>query len=408
MSVENKSHLTEGRRYKIAYLVSHPIQYQAPLLRFISTQPDFDLTVFFRSDHSIGDFYDDGFDKTIHWDVSLLDGYRHEFLPALGRTDRLGLLRPINYGIVRRLWAGQFDALWVHGYVPWFNWIAMAAARAAGIRTMVRDEASSLSKSRSTLKTILKRHLFFRLLNRATDAFLAIGTLNGNYYIENGIPREKIFSSPYCVDNWYFRNLAEAALADKERLRSELGLLPGRPVILYASKLQRRKRADDLLTAFAKLVDRDWASGKPYLLFAGDGEQRTELETAARPLGEDVRFLGFRNQSELPALFGLCDVFVLPSLAEPWGLVVNEVMSAGRPVIVSDEVGCWPDLVRDGVNGYVFPAGNADALAACLEQLLADEALRASMGRAGWDIIDQWDFRRVVAGLREALAAITR
>ena len=388
------------RRHRIAYLVSHPIQYQAPLLRYLSAQPDFDLTVFFRSDHSVGSHYDEGFGKTIDWDVDLLSGYRHEFLPALGRTDLIDHLRPVNYGLARRL-RGRFDALWVHGYAPWFNQSALVTAKAMGMVTLVRDEASALSKQRSPLKTALKRQTFFRFLNLAVDGYLAIGTLNRRYYEANGAVPERIFSAPYCVDNDYFQARAEASKPHRETFRSGLGLQPGRPIILYASKLQRRKKPDDLLAAYQRLD----SAARPYLLFVGDGEMRAELEPAA---SESVRFLGFRNQSELPAFFDLCDLFVLPSVAEPWGLIVNEVMCAGKPVVVSDEVGCAPDLVKDGVNGFVFPAGDVPALARCLTALTADTAQCRAMGEASRAIVGSWGIPEVADGLRRALTSLAK
>ena len=91
------------RRYRIAYLVTHPIQYQAPLLRLIAEQPDFDLTVFFQSDFSLHTHHDEGFGRAIAWDIPLLDGYRHEFLPAIGRRDMISAHRPFSYGFIRRL-----------------------------------------------------------------------------------------------------------------------------------------------------------------------------------------------------------------------------------------------------------------------------------------------------------------
>jgi glycosyltransferase involved in cell wall biosynthesis len=121
-----------------------------------------------------------------------------------------------------------------------------------------------------------------------------------------------------------------------------------------------------------------------------------------------VRFLGFQNQSELPALYDLCDVFVLPSNREAFGLVVNEAMNAGKPVIASDQVGCWPDLVRPGINGAVFPAGDAAALAAALRPFLLDPALRERAGQASLDLINRWSFAEDLVGLRRALASLVK
>ena len=145
-------------------------------------------------------------------------------------------------------------------------------------------------------------------------------------------------------------------------------------------------------------------SPRPYLLYVGDGELRSELERRIRLLPDDsVRFLGFRNQTELPRFLDLCDVFVLPSVHEPWGLIVNEVMNAGKPVVVTDHVGCAPDLVEEGVNGYVYAACNVDELAQCLYKLLSNSELRAQMGRESLRQIRQWSFELDIKGLRTSL-----
>jgi glycosyltransferase involved in cell wall biosynthesis len=147
----------------------------------------------------------------------------------------------------------------------------------------------------------------------------------------------------------------------------------------------------------------------PYLLVVGDGEERLELEKQAAESGlEGVRFCGFRNQSELPRFFELATVFVLPSRHEPWGLIVNEVMNAGKAVIVSDEVGCQPDLIEDGVEGCVVPAGNVPALTDALWRVLATPETAISMGERGLAKIQLWDFEEDVRGLRRAIAYVTR
>ncbi len=115
-----RSNSCSGRRVRLAYLVSHPIQYQAPLLRRIAEETDIDLTVFFGSDFSVQGYLDAGFGVGVKWDVPLLDGYKHEFLPKLRDRGNASFASPVNYGLVRRL-RGEgggpaFDALWVHGY----------------------------------------------------------------------------------------------------------------------------------------------------------------------------------------------------------------------------------------------------------------------------------------------------
>src|SRR5208283_4761924 len=131
--------------------------------------------------------------------------------------------------------------------------------------------------------------------------------------------------------------------------------------------------------------------------------ERARLESSARALRWDsIRFIGFRNQSELPAMYDLCDVFVLPSEREPWGLVINEVMNAGKPVIVSDRVGAGPDLVEDGVNGFVFPARDVAALADRLQRMIENPDARAAMGGRAFEKVARHGFDADRDGLLSA------
>jgi glycosyltransferase involved in cell wall biosynthesis len=388
---------------RLAYLVTHPIQYQAPLLRRIASEPDIRLKVFFASDLSTRIFFDPAFKRSVQWDVPLLKGYEYEFLPAVGTTEGISFWQPMNYGLASRLKAGRFDALWVHGYMRWNHWVAMAAAKRLGMKVLVRDEASTISKIRGSIKEGVKR-AFFNWLRQIAHRFLAIGSLNSSYYRQLDIPDERIIGVPYAVDNAFFQARAIEFAKQRETLRVSLGLERSRPVILYAGKMMARKRPDDLLKAYSQLSSNGRDEPRPYLLYVGDGDMRRTLEmSAASTNWNSIRFLGFKNQSELPAFYDLCDVFVMPSVIEPWGLVVNEAMNARRAIIVSDQVGCGLDLVRNGENGFAFKAGDVSDLARVLREALASPERCAEMGRQSLAIINRWSFEEDVAGLREAL-----
>ena len=398
------------RKLRLAYLVTHPIQYQAPLLRLVAAEPDIDLTVFFGTDFSARAFTAGEFGREIKWDVDLLDGYRHEvlpqfFAPPAGLQPPLDFWRPLNYDLARRL--DGFDVLWVHGYAHWLHWTAMAAARKRGLKVLLRDEATGISAERSALKRVAKR-VFFAGLNRAVDGFLCIGELNRRYYTENGVGPERLFSMPYAVDNGHFRRGAEVADAGREALRASLGMEPGRPVLLSAAKLIDRKRPDLQLAAFAQ-IHKDAAARAPYLVFVGDGPMRAQLEAQGQAQAPGaVRFVGFQPQNELPRYYNLCDAFVLPSVQEAWGLVVNEVMCAGRAVIASDRVGSAPDLVKQGENGAIFHVDKVDDLARAMREIVADPVKLAAMGRRSREIIDRWSFTEDITGLRQALASVCK
>ena len=395
---------------RLAYLVSHPIQYQAPLLRRIAREPGLDLTVLFGSDFSARGYQDPGFGVKVAWDTPLLEGYRSRVLPALRDNGTVTSTTPLSRAILPALIDASgnpaFDALWVHGYASLNALRGIAAANTLGIPVLLRAESWSGDRPRSPLKLAAKR-AFFRYLRPQISATLPIGSRNAAYWRESlgsGIPQ---FRVPYAVDNAFFAQKAAEAHDHLPTLRAELHLEPNRPVILFASKLQTRKHADHLLHAVRLLENQSHL--RPYLLLIGDGEERKHLEdlTHALDLTSSVRFLGFRNQSQLPSFFALADVFVLPSRHEPWGLIVNEAMASGCPVIASFDVGAAPDLITGNVTGFTFPFGDIPALALALHQTLADPATAPRLGHAAAARISTWDFEADIHGLRQALAFTT-
>jgi len=399
-----------SRRVRLAYLVSHPIQYQAPLLRRIAQEPDIDLTVFFGSDFSMRAYQDAGFGVDVKWDVPLLDGYKHVFLPVLHDSDDVSIASPLNYGIVSNLRGRNgeppFDVLWIHGYATVNAMHGMLAARALGIPVLMRSDSSLRDRARSGIKLAIKK-VFFDGLKMLVDGVLTIGSLSADYwhhYFGDEVPQ---FLMPHAVDNRYFAERAGAARAGRAALQTELGLDPSRPVVLFASKLQQRKLCTQLIEAYCRLAPATGTEPHPYLVIVGDGEERAALERQAAATGlGSIRFCGFRNQSELPGFFDLATVFVLPSRHEPWGLIVNELMNAARPVIVSDDVGCAPDLIEDGVNGCIYPVGDVSALTSALRRVLEKPGTAEAMGERAFERIQRWSFEEDIQGLRKALAAV--
>jgi glycosyltransferase involved in cell wall biosynthesis len=397
---------------KVAYLVSHPIQYQAPLLRRIAQELDIELTVFFGSNFSVQQYVDKGFGVDVKWDVPLLEGYRHEFLPSIWDKRRTGPTAQLNYGIFSRLRGSKeadgFDVLWVHGYSTLNTLQAMIVAKALGIPVLLRAESRLARQQDRALKRVTKS-LFFSGLKQLIAAVLPIGSSNAAYwrhFLGAELPQ---FPMPYAVDNDYFQSRSREAASRREDLRQQIGLDSSRPVILFASKLQKRKRCEDLLEAYLNLCSEIASGPIPYLLIVGDGEERTVLERRVKDTdASGVRFCGFRNQSELPGFFDLATVFVLPSRNEPWGLIVNEVMNSARAVILSDDVGCQPDLVTDGIEGCVFPVGDVKALTDALRRVLTAPATAEAMGQRGLKRISAWNYEQDISGLRQAIGYVTR
>jgi len=381
---------------RLAWLATHPIQYQAPLLRAIAQCPDIDLTALFFSDFSTRGFVDPGFGRAIEWDTPLLQGYQYEFLPGTGSEIKgIKAFQPRVGGLAKRLTRHNYDAVLVQGWQHYGMLKAAWLAKRAGLKVLMRCEATDHVASSTGLKRLLREGTVHFLLSQI-DSCLAIGTRNRDFYLQRGFPAERIGFMPYCVDNDHFRTKAQSA--DVEGLRAQLSLEQGRPVILYASKFMARKYPDQLLEAYLRLP-----APRPYLIYVGDGEMRGNLEaTVQKNQLKDVRFAGFRNQGELPAFYAMADIFVLPSINETWGLVVNEAMNAGCAIITTDQVGSAADLVRSGKNGFAIKACDVSALTNALTACLAEERFR-DMGERSLEIIQRWGIEQNVEGLRSAL-----
>lgn len=387
---------------RLAYFASHPIQYQAPLLRLIAAEPDIQLKVFFYSDFSLKAYRDPGFGRLIEWDVPLTEGYDYQFLNCWGSKQKKNFLQqPIARNILTELKVGKFDAIWVHGWSHFCSIQAISAAEKLGIPILIRGDSNILREPRHSVKKIAK-NTFLNWLFKKISGFLYVGSFNLSFYQMYGISKNRLFLMPYAVDNDYFQSKGMLAQINREALRLSLNLEPGRPIILYAGKLQTEiKRPQDLLEAYRLFSPDGLKEPEPYLLFVGDGDSRLILESQAKAIGwKSIRFLGFRNQRELPAFYDLCDVFVLPSAFEAWGLAINEVMNAGKAVVVSDQVGCAPDLVIEGENGRTFPVGDIAALAEAINWAIANAK---SAGDMSFKRIQNWSFKEDIQGLKQAL-----
>jgi glycosyltransferase involved in cell wall biosynthesis len=254
------------------------------------------------------------------------------------------------------------------------------------------------SAAKKYVKYLVLRALFSRLAG-----FLYIGTLNRAYYEHFGVPESRLFWCPYTVDNASFRRYAETLAPKRRELRGQWGVHDDRPLILSAGKLLAAKQPLLLLEAYRRVRQRRGCS----LLIAGDGPLRGELEAEIRRSAvPDVHITGFLNQTEIPKAYAAADLLALPSRAEPWGLVVNEAMNFSLPIVVSDRVGCGPDLLTPGVNGEVFEHNSADGLEAALERCVSQPERLMKLGRASLERIREWGLAETVRGITQALSAV--
>jgi glycosyltransferase involved in cell wall biosynthesis len=357
--------LPDLRSFRLVVLSSHPIQYYGPLFRELAGVVD--LHVLFAHSASAVDQARAGFATAFDWDVDLTSGYSHEFLGNVacrpGTDHFLGCDTP---GIGTCLHQGRYDAVLVQGWHLKSYVQGLLAAKRLGLPVLVRGD-SHLMTSRSVPKRSAKAIAYPPFL-RLFDAALYVGERSRAYYRHYRYPSERLFFSPHCVDTaWFAERATDEARA---RLRARLGLAPTTTVLLFAGKLVAFKRPLDVIAAAALCR----ARGRDVqVMVAGEGEQRAALTEAAASAGVPLHMLGFCNQTEMPPAYAAADLLVLPSDGrETWGLVANEALACGRPILVSDACGCAADLARDGQAGATFALGDIAALADRIMTMIAE------------------------------------
>jgi glycosyltransferase involved in cell wall biosynthesis len=380
---------------RLAIVTSHPIQYYAPLFRALSHK--LDLHVFF-SDTVNAQQQSSGFGRDFSWDIDLTAGYSNSILQNVSRRPDVETFSGCDTPeIFNRLRDGRFDALLTVGWHLKSLLQAVWAAKRLGIPVCTRGD-SQLATRRSLPKRMLKRITHTSLL-RVFNAALFVGKHNCDYYVHYGYPRERLFHSPHAIDTARFSTAATPQ--DRLRVRSGLGIGPDAHLVMFAGKLMPVKRPLDLVASIDVLRQK---GADVQLLIVGSGELGEALQTKAQELKVPLHNLGFQNQSQIPAAYAAADALVLPSTSETWGLVCNEALACGTPIVVSNSVGCAPDLAADGHVGRTFRTGDTEDLASALADLFANPPSETSI-RA---VSDRFSLNSAAAGIVEAVAFMTR
>ncbi len=381
----------------LAVVASHPIQYYAPLFRELARR--LDITVFYAHRATPIDQARAGFGIGFDWDIDLLSGYEHHFVRNLAKQPGLGRFAGCDTPeIGARLAEGRFDAVLMLGWHLKAYLQAGLAAKRLGLPLLARGD-SQLSTPRSTIKRATKA-IAYPVFLRLFDAALYVGERSRAYWKHYRYPARRMFFSPHCVDTKWFASRATAAA--RFTLRTRLGLAKETTVALFAGKLVPFKRPIDLVSAAARLK----TEGREVaILVAGAGPLQVEMIAAARAADLQLHMLGFCNQTEMPAAYAAADIVVLPSDArETWGLVANEALACGRPVVLSDAVGAAPDLIADQTAGRVFPVGDVPALAHALSRIMAHPPPREGIAAKS----EAYSLAAATDGIEAALAKTSR
>lgn len=386
-------------KYRVLVVASHPTPYSVSFWRLMAKNPQLDLLVAYLTLQGVEKTIDKDFGVELAWDVPLLDGYQWKHIPNQSPQPRLGKF----WGLINpQLWQlignGNFDAVMCYsGYNYASFWFIVAACKKFDIPFIFSTDASNIQPRSGNWKLKFKKIVLPYIFNLADT--IIVSSTPGKKMVESiGVNENKVVITPSVVDNdWWSKESSEV---DTSEVKQKLGIPQQASIILYVAKLQPWKRPQDLLKAFAQLKRKD-----VYLLYAGDGILREELENQAKQLNiyNRVIFLGFVNQSQLPAIYKATDIFVLPSEYEPFGVVVNEAMVCGCAVITSDRVGSHYDLIKEGENGFVYPCGDIDALTSILDQLFDDKNKLNNMKKAAQKRMETWSPEDNVKGVITAI-----
>jgi glycosyltransferase involved in cell wall biosynthesis len=369
----------------------------------MASRPELDLHVYYCHKATPQEQASAGFGVEFDWDVPLLEGYPCTFLkniaPSPGHGRFGGFDTPEIKEIIQRR---EYDAILVNGWHYKSAWQAIWACWRSKTKVMVRGD-SNLRTPRSVAKRAFKSLAYRRFIPRF-DACLAVGQWSQEYFLHYGASPRRVFLVPHAIDSRRFQIETESLEPRRLELRKKNGLKENAAVFMFSGKFIPKKRPLDFVNAIKKAVQ---CNPRIEGLMVGDGPLRVACEVLVREQNLAIRFTGFLNQSQITEAYVAADALALPSDGgETWGLVVNEAMACGRPCIVSDRVGCGPDLVIPQETGSIFLLGDVTALANSMLEFADNPERVISMGIAARNNLRNYSVEAAVNGVIESLTAI--
>jgi glycosyltransferase involved in cell wall biosynthesis len=379
---------------KLAVITSHPIQYNAPLFRLLTQRNNIRVKVFYTwGQTKEGAVYDPDFKKSFRWDIPLTDGYDAVFLDNVSSNPGAGHFNGIkNRDLISSVVSYQPDALLVYGW-SFHSHLQLLRYFKGNVKILFRGDSTLLDEPQGFSFRKLARRIFLKQVYKGIDYCLYTGKDNQQYFLKHGVNEHSLKYAPHAVDNDRFFDKEDTYSHAAAEWRAQLHIPENATVFLFAGKLEPKKDPLLLIECFQQLK-----ADHIRLIITGNGVLE---EKAKQMAGDDERiiFLDFQNQQQMPVLYRLGDIFVLPSRGpgETWGLSVNEAMACSRPVLVSTKCGCAKDLVRD--NGKIFEAGNVYSLRTAMQDFLASKTNLDIMAQKSRAMIEQFSYNAVAKAI---------
>ena len=370
---------------RLAILSTHPIQYNAPLFRRMAEQADWNVHVFFsRTSKQVS--YDPDFQREVVWDTPLTEGYAHSYVDATAPSGKKALKQSIE--------AFQPDALLVYGW-NFPGHLHVMRKLHGKIPIWFRGDSHLIDPMPFWKRRL--RKCFLTWVYRHVDHCFPVGSNNSDYFRWCGVNPSRLSTAYHAIDHTWFEMDNPSRIDLTQSWRHQLGIPHSAKIILFAGKLEPKKAPKLLIQAWQKLSDLD-----THLIIAGSGILKDSLEQEFKSFSR-LHFVGFQNQSTMPILYHMADVFCLPSSGpgETWGLAVNEALSCGTPCVVSDKVGCARDMLTSTSLGTIFDSNNLESLCEVLRsqlqtpppnaELLATHRAQFSFDAFTQQITKQWN-----------------
>jgi len=376
---------------RIALITEIVAPYRIPVFNALAQHDNIDLHVVFLAETD---------PELRQWAIYRDEiNFSHEILPSWRvRAGKMNWL--LNRGIRSALNRNHPDVIICGGYNYVSSWTALLWARRRRVPFILWSESNAYDRRRGYAWVEFLKAYFLGRCN----GFAVPGRASLDYLRSLGAPADRIFIAPNAVDNCFFLRESEQARRQSDALRLQLNL-PQR-YILFVGRLVREKGVFDLLEAYAKLSGK--LRSEVGLVFAGDGTAKQRLIEQAEDIQPGTVFLcGFAQREQLARYYGLAEALVLPTHSDPWGLVVNEGMACGLPIVVSNVAGCAADLVQDGWNGFVVRPGDSGELCTAISSLIEDPERRRRMGERSTERIQQYSPDACAAGLMSAVSVKT-
>ncbi|MGD1914086.1 MAG: glycosyltransferase family 4 protein [Rivularia sp. (in: cyanobacteria)] len=364
--------------------------YRIPPFNYLAQDEEIDLTVFFFAETEsrrswLVEKEKIQFNYKVLWGLQL--GKSYQSAPVF-----------LNPDVIYQLWKQQPDVIICGGWHHFSHWLALVYAQMTKTPLLIWSE-STLKDERSVSN--IKHKLKTWIINQA-DGYIISGNAQKKYLLNLGAKQDRIYIAPNAVDSNFFTCETQRYRQQKTMWKDKLGI--NGCVILYVGRLIDEKGIPELLEAFTKLSPHNQVT----LIIVGDGSRSQDYHLFCQQNQlNNVVFTGFQPQTALPQYYGIADIFVFPTKSDPWGLVVNEAMAAGLPIICSDAAGAAPDLVVNGKNGYLVPVRDVKKLSEALQILVEDESLREKMGLYSQEIIANYTPQKMALGLKEAIQTVS-